>query len=211
MKQESEIRQFTDLAGRKFHYAFGRRVYLDGGADVGTPVPFLPQSYVRPEPRKRNPSPSPAPGLLLYYRKLSSNLEKFLGIAVSVETLLSYEGLIGIVLQLLPEGRTYEERQELREKIARIAGVSRKWAMHQVTAKFVCCSCKRCLGFEALRLGKEFCDQWLEEAHHRCPDRLITVLPPGISAVCHHCGSKYWETQSEEMTLEFVGPEMLSM
>ncbi len=55
--------------------------------------------------------------LLLYYRKLRSNLEKFLGIQVAVETLLTHEGLVGIVLQLLPEGRTYEERGALRDNI----------------------------------------------------------------------------------------------
>jgi hypothetical protein len=87
----SNPRQFTDVAGRTLYYAKGCRVYVDGGDDVGTPVPYKPERYPRKEPQALTPPRFPSKGLLLENDKLSSMLSKYLGIRVPVEGLVGRE------------------------------------------------------------------------------------------------------------------------
>lgn len=198
----SGSRQFTDAAGRTFYYSDGRRIYVDGGEDIGTPVPHKPERYPPTEPRPLTPPKAPTTGLLLEKEKLRSMLLKYLGIPVPGERLLACQtagDLLGVVLPLIPAlGGTYEERKAVETKISRIGLASYTWAMHRVICSFECVICGEQLGAQALRLGARHFTALLDDLHKNHRERLISIRRDTY-AVCPRCGSPYCYTDQRSL------------
>jgi hypothetical protein len=198
----SSSRQFTDAAGRTFYYSDGRRIYVDGGEDSGTPVPYKPERYPPTESRPLTPPKSPTTGFLLETEKLRSMLSKYLGIRVPGERLLACEtagDLLGVVLPLLPAlGATYEERRAVEDKISRMGLASYKWAMHRVICTFKCVICGEQLGAQALRLGARHFAGLLDDLHKNHRERLISIRRD-THAVCPRCRSRYRYTDQRTL------------
>jgi len=198
----NEPQKFTDQAGRTFQYVRGHRVYLDGGEDIGTPVPYPAKYYPDELPPLLPDSLSPNPVLLLEKRRLSKVLEKRLGVRVPVTTLLACKDGVqeeNAVMMLLPEpGKTHEERQALGRRITDLGMFCYRWTMHEVICDFVCLNCDRRLGAEALRLAKEYNLRVMRDAHARSQGMLITVWPD-TAAVCPHCGERYVYTDTRTL------------
>src|SRR5690348_14638249 len=138
----SASRQFADATGRAFHYLAGRRIYVDGGNDIGTPVPYKPERYLQMDRRPATSPKSPTAGHILETEKLHSMLSKYLGVRVPGDHLLPCEtagDLVGVVFPLIPEpGATYEERRALEDKISRIGLAAYEWAKHRVICSSEC-------------------------------------------------------------------------
>jgi hypothetical protein len=196
----SSSRQFTDAAGRTFHYSSGRRIYVDGGDDLGTPVPHQPERYPPIEPRPLTSPKATSAGHLLETNKLHSFLANILGIEVPRDRLLACEtagDLLDVVLPLLPElGATYEERKAVEDKISRMGLASYQWAMHRVICSFECVICGRRLGAEALRLGAQHFATLLDNLHKNYPGKLISIRRD-THAVCPGCGNRYFYTNQQ--------------
>jgi predicted RNA-binding Zn-ribbon protein involved in translation (DUF1610 family) len=177
--------QFTVDAGRTFRYQKGHRAYLDGGQDLGTPVPFTPEK--RPEEAQQ---------------------ALILGIRVPAEMLVgrnTSKELLSVVLPHLSEpGKTYEARRAIEDRIGSMQLACYQRTGHQIICNFVCPKCNRRLGGQALRLGRDYYNQVMREAHEKSPGCLITVLR-GVAAVCPHCGGRFVYT--EERTLALLEDE----
>jgi hypothetical protein len=203
----SEPQQYTDIAGRIFSYHQGRRVYLDGGKDIGTPALCPPKYYPDELPRALDPLSSASPGLLLETRRLSMVLEKRLGVRVPIETLLGCENLrqleSGVILLLPERGKTPEEREALGDKIVDLSMFCYRWTMRDVIRDFICLTCNQRLGARALFLGKQYYSRFMRDTFARHPGELITVHCD-TDAVCPHCRSRYayFEGTLELLTAE---------